>query len=161
MTALAARPVPLSFAQQRLWFIEQLEPGTHVYNSARAVRLKGPLDTAALRRSLDALVARHDSLRTGFSAVDGLPVQTVAPIVRLPLPLADLTGFPGGERASQARLLAEEEIRRPFDLTRPPLFRARVVRLEPDEHILILTLHHIVSDEWSMGVLYRRSTRQS
>ena len=155
MTALAARPVPLSFAQQRLWFIEQLEPGTHVYNSARAVRLKGPLDTAALRRSLDALVARHDSLRTGFSAVDGLPVQTVAPSVRLPLPLADLTGFPGGERASQARLLAEEEIRRPFDLTRPPLFRARVVRLEPDEHILILTLHHIVSDEWSMGVLYR------
>jgi hypothetical protein len=81
---------PPSFAQQRLWFIEQLEPGTHVYNSARAVRLRGPLDGSVLRRSLDALVVRHEALRTSFRAVDGLPVQVIAPSLSLPLPIADL-----------------------------------------------------------------------
>ena len=151
----ATDSVPPSFSQQRLWFIEQLEPGTHLYNTARAVRLRGALDTAVLRRSLDALVARHESLRTSFSAVDGRPVQVIAPSVSLPLPVADLADFPELERTSRAEQLAEEEIRRPFELTRAPLLRARLIRLRPEEHILVLTLHHIVSDGWSMGVLHR------
>ena len=146
---------PLSFAQQRLWFIEQLEPGTHTYNSARAARLKGPLDTAVLRRSMGDIVERHEALRTSFTATDGRPAQVIAGTLSLPLPIADLSGFPEGEREAQARHLAEEEIRRPFDLTRAPLLRVRLLRLGPEEHILILTMHHIVSDEWSQGVLVR------
>jgi amino acid adenylation domain-containing protein len=146
---------PLSFAQQRLWFIEQLEPGTHAYNSARAARLRGPLDTAVLRRSMGDIVERHEALRTSFTQADGRPVQVIAGTLSLPLPIADLSGFPEDEREAQARHLAEEEIRRPFDLTRAPLLRVRLLRLGPEEHILILTMHHIVSDEWSQGVLFR------
>jgi amino acid adenylation domain-containing protein len=146
---------PLSFAQQRLWFIEQLEPGTHTYNVGRAVRLRGRLDVVALRRSLSAVVERHEALRTSFSAVDGMPVQVIAPATPLPLPIADLTGFPDAEREAQAQRLAEEEIRRHFDLTRAPLMWARLLKLAPQDHILIVTLHHIVSDEWSLGVLFR------
>ncbi len=146
---------PLSFAQQRLWFIEQLEPGTHAYNSARAARLRGPLDTAVLRRSMGDIVERHEALRTSFTATDGRPVQVIAGTVSLPLPITDLGGFPEDEREARARHLAEEEIRRPFDLTRAPLLRVRLLRLGPEEHILVLTMHHIVSDEWSQGVLFR------
>jgi hypothetical protein len=146
---------PLSFAQQRLWFIEQLERGTHTYNCARAARLRGPIDTAVLRRSLGDIVERHEALRTSFTATDGRPVQTIAGTLSLPLPIADLSGFPESEREAQAQHLAVEEIRRPFDLTRAPLLRVRLVRLGPEEHILILTMHHIVSDEWSQGVLFR------
>jgi amino acid adenylation domain-containing protein len=147
--------VPLSFAQQRLWFIEQLEPGTHTYNSARAARLRGPLDTAVMRQCLSDIVERHEALRTSFTATDGRPVQVIARTLSFPLPVADLSGFPENEREAQARHLAVEEIRRPFDLTRAPLLRVRLVRLGPEEHILILTMHHIVSDEWSQGVLFR------
>jgi amino acid adenylation domain-containing protein len=146
---------PLSFAQQRLWFIEQLEPGTHTYNSARVARLRGPLDTAALRQSLGDIVERHEALRTGFTATDGRPVQMIAGTLSLPLPIADLSGFPENERGAQAQRLAVEEIHRPFDLTRAPLLRVRLIRLGPEEHILVLTMHHIVSDEWSQGVLFR------
>jgi amino acid adenylation domain-containing protein len=146
---------PPSFAQQRLWFIEQLEPGTHTYNVGRGVRLRGRLDIGALRRSLNTIVERHEALRTSFNAVDGMPVQVFAPVLSLPLPVADLTGLPDEEREAQGQRLAEEEIRRPFDLTRAPLFRARVLRLGSDDHILVVTLHHIISDEWSLGVLFR------
>ena len=146
---------PLSFAQQRLWFIEQLELGAHAYNSARAARLRGPLDTAVLRQSMGDIVERHESLRTSFTATDGRPVQVIARTLSLPLPIADLSGFPEDEREAQAQHLAVEEIRRPFDLTRAPLLRVRLLRLGPEEHILILTMHHIVSDEWSQGVLFR------
>ena len=146
---------PLSFAQQRLWFIEQLEQGTPTYNSGRAARLRGPIDTAVLRRSLDDIVERHEALRTSFTATDGFPVQRIAGTLSLPLPIADLSGLPEHEREAQAQRLAVEEIRRPFDLTRAPLLRVRLVRLGPEEHILILTMHHIVSDEWSQGILFR------
>ena len=146
---------PLSFAQQRLWFIEQLEPGSHAYNSPRVVRLKGPLDTAVLRRSLADIVARHEALRTSFTATAGRPIQTIAPALTLPLPIADLSGYAEDEREARTRQLAEDEIRRPFDLTRAPLLRVRLLRLGREDHVLILTMHHIVSDEWSQGVLFR------
>ncbi|MGH7580638.1 MAG: non-ribosomal peptide synthetase, partial [Gemmatimonadales bacterium] len=147
--------VPLSFAQQRLWFLEQLEPGTHTYNSGRAARLTGPLDTAVLRRSLADIVERHEALRTSFTATDGRPIQVITPALTLPLPIADLSGYGQDEREARTRQLAEEEIRRPFDLTRAPLLRVRLLRLGREDHVLILTMHHIVSDEWSVGVLFR------
>ncbi len=148
-------PAPLSFAQQRLWFLEQVEPGTPTYNMARATRLRGPLNSSVLRQSLGDIVARHEALRTSFTAVDGLPVQVIAPSLSLPLPIADFTGFPEGEREAQASRQAVEEARRPFDLTRAPLLRARLLRLGAEEHVLVLVLHHIVADEWSLGVVFR------
>jgi amino acid adenylation domain-containing protein len=149
-----SKSAPVSFAQQRLWFLEQLEPGSHTYNTARAVRLHGRLDVTALRQCLAAIVARHETLRTSFRAVNGVPAQVVAPTTSLPLAIADLTPFGEAERPAQAQHLAEAEIRCPFDLTIAPLIRARLLRLGPEEHILIITLHHIVSDEWSMNVLF-------
>ena len=150
-----AATAPPSFAQQRLWFIEQLEPGPATYNSPRAARLRGPLDVAVLQRSLQDIVARHETLRTAFTASDGLPVQVIVPTVHLPLPLDDLSELPEQEREARARRLAEEEIGRPFELVRAPLIRFRLLRLGLEEHILIVTIHHIVSDEWSQRVLFR------
>ena len=144
---------PLSFAQQRLWFLDQLHPGSATYNIARRVRLTGSLDLEALRRTLDAIVARHETLRTTIVAVDGIPQQVIAPAESMPLPVTDLSGLP--DRETRAQRLAVEEVRRPFDLASGPLFRAALLRLEPEEHLLVLTVHHIISDAWSQGVLVR------
>jgi amino acid adenylation domain-containing protein len=146
---------PLSFAQQRLWFLNQLEPGSSAYHMPWAARLTGPLDVAALQRAFDTIVARHEALRTTFVAVDGSPLQVVAPTLAVPLSLVDLTDLPASEREGAARSLAHEEVRHPFELTRGPLLRTTLVRLGPVEHVLLLTVHHIVSDGWSMGVLFR------
>ncbi|HEU4869658.1 MAG TPA: amino acid adenylation domain-containing protein [Pyrinomonadaceae bacterium] len=145
-------PVPLSFAQQRLWFLEQL--GDSNYLVPATSRLIGPLDVAALERSLNEIMARHDALRSTFTTIDGQPMQIIAP--RLPLTLApvDLTHLPESERATETRRLREEALR-PFDLERGPLFRASLLRLAEEEHLLLLTMHHIVSDGWSLGVLIR------
>jgi amino acid adenylation domain-containing protein len=142
------RPLPLSFSQQRLWFLEQLEPGGSAYNVPVALRLRGALDVAALERSLGEIVRRHESLRTTFAAEGDEPVQVIAPAGPVVLPLDEVE-----EDALPAALLAEAE--RPFDLVRGPLFRARLFRIAPDEHALVLTTHHAVTDGWSVGVLFR------
>ncbi len=149
------RDLPLSFAQQRLWFLDHLEPGSPLYNVAAAVRLTGPLDVIAFGQSLNEIVQRHEALRTVIATVDGRPVQVIAPELALHLPVDDLQHLPQTEREQQALLLAGEEARRPFDLSRGPLLRIRLLRLGDDDHIVVLTMHHIISDGWSMGVLIR------
>ncbi|WP_369197883.1 non-ribosomal peptide synthase/polyketide synthase [Streptomyces djakartensis] len=143
------RPLPLSFAQQRLWFLDRLRPGDPRYNSAVALRLTGALDHTALAAALEHVVARHEALRTTFEEHDGTPAQTVHPAGPLPLPVPDLTGAAGTDL--EAALLAEYE--RPFDLEAGPLLRALLLREAPGTHVLLLTAHHIVTDGWSMGVL--------
>ncbi len=149
------REPPLSYAQERLWFIDRMTPGLAAYHLPLAVRLAGPLDRAALGRAIAAVVARHEALRTGFRTVAGRPVQVIAPAVAtaVPLPLADLRALDGAAGPAEAARLAGEESRRPFDLRRGPLLRARLLRLGGAEHLLLLTLHHIASDGWSLGVL--------
>ena len=147
--------LPLSFAQQRLWFIDQLEPGSSVYNFPAAVRLKGPLNVAALKKSLDEIVKRHEALRTTFAIVDGRPVQVIAPLLTLTLPIVDLRELPEPEREREVQRLATNEALRPFDLAEGPLVRTTVLRLGENEHVGLLTMHHIVSDGWSTGILIR------
>jgi amino acid adenylation domain-containing protein len=151
------QPLPLSFAQQRLWFMDQLEPGNSFYNMPLAVRLSGTLDTDALARTLDELTRRHEALRTHFAEVDGRPVQVIAPGVELPLILQDLCASTCDRKELEAevRRLAAEEAARPFDLGRGPLLRATLLRLSETEHVLLVTMHHIISDGWSLGVLVK------
>ena len=147
--------LPLSFAQQRLWFIDRLEPGGPVYNFPAAVRLKGPLNLAALERSLNEIVNRHEALRTTFTMADGRPVQVIAPLLKLTVPLADLRILPASEREDEVQRLATLEAHTSFDLAIGPLVRARVLRLDENEHVGLLTMHHIVADGWSIGILIR------
>ncbi len=146
---------PLSFAQQRLWFLEQLQPGSAAYNVAGAVWLEGDLNAAALGRSLAEIARRHESLRTIFRADGGRPVQVISPSPDLSLPLVDLTTLPELESDAQARRLAREEAETPFDLAAGPLLRTTLLRLSARRHLLLVTLHHIVSDGWSVGVLIK------
>ena len=148
-------PAPLSFAQQRLWFIDQLEPGSTIYSVPTAVTLRGTLNVAALERTLSEIVRRHEVLRTHFGVADNQPVQIITPPQPLTLPLTDLSELPAAEREATARHLAREEAERPFDLNTGPLLRVGLLRLSADEHICLLTLHHIVSDGWSVGVLIK------
>ena len=148
---------PLSFAQERLWFLDQMRPGDPAYSISLALRLSGRLRVAALRRSLEEVVRRHEALRTTFRVVDDRPVQVVGPAFPLPLPLVDLAGLAPGERERQVRELAWQASRAGFDLERGPLLRARLLRLAPTEHVLLLGLHHIVSDGWSMGLLVQEA----
>jgi amino acid adenylation domain-containing protein/non-ribosomal peptide synthase protein (TIGR01720 family) len=146
---------PLSFAQQRLWFFDQLEPGTTVYNIPTAVRLSGPLDMEALRRSLEEIVRRHEILRTTFIAVDGKPRQVIAPEPDLPFTVTDLRRAPRDGREERARRLVADEVGRPFDLARGPLLRAVLLELDDEDRILLLTVHHIVWDLWSIRICIR------
>ncbi|MFL6194097.1 MAG: condensation domain-containing protein [Thermoanaerobaculia bacterium] len=149
------RTAPLAFGQQRLWLQERLEPGSAAYNTASALRLRGAVDPALLRRCFAEISRRHESLRTTFSESGGVPVQTVGPPAPVELPVVDLAGLPVERRDAELRRVAEGEFLRPFDLARGPLHRARLVRLELDEYALLIAMHHIVSDAWSMGVLTR------
>ena len=149
------QPLPLSFAQQRLWFLDQFEPGGSLYNIPMALRLKGSLNTDALQQSLGEMVLRHESLRTSFTLVDGEPVQVIRKTSEYSLEVVDLSGLEDGDCKQEAQRLVQEEAQRPFDLQQGPLFRAGLLRLSDDEHILLLTLHHIISDGWSQGVLRR------
>ena len=151
--------LPLSFAQQRLWLADQLESGDYSYNVPVALRLSGNLDVPALARSLSELVRRHESLRTTFAEADGQPVQLIHPPAPLALEVQDLTGLDAAEREAEARRLATEEAQQPFDLSTGPLLRARLLRLAEHEHVLLFTMHHIVSDGWSIGVLVREVTQ--
>jgi hypothetical protein len=147
--------LPLSFAQQRLWFLDKLEPGSPVYNLPIAVRLQGGLNIAALTGSINEIVRRHEALRTVFAAADGEPFQEIVPTLTVRLPVVDLQHFPGEQRVAVAQQQALEEAYRPFDLATGPLLRAALLRLSPEEHLLVLTFHHIVSDAWSLDVLFR------
>ncbi|MEA2694508.1 MAG: hypothetical protein QOJ16_3895, partial [Acidobacteriota bacterium] len=149
------RDLPLSFAQERLWFLEQLDPGSAAYNLPAAVRFTGRLAVPALAGALGAIVARHETLRTRFVTVEGRPVQAIAPSANFSLPTVDLTALPAPAREGEARLLTREDARRPFDLAAGPLVRAALLRLGTREHLVLLCFHHIVSDGWSMGVLVR------
>ncbi|HEX8318267.1 condensation domain-containing protein, partial [Longimicrobium sp.] len=149
------RRLPLSFAQERLWFIDRLEPGSAAYNIPAAARLAGALDGAALERALGEIVRRHEVLRTVFAEVDGSPVQVVQPFGGFHLPVEDLSGLGDADREAAVGRWVRQEAARPFDLAAGPLFRAALLRLGDEDHVLLLAMHHIVSDGWSMGVLFR------
>jgi len=144
--------LPLSFAQQRLWFLDQLEPGTATYNIPQALHLQYELHVPALAEALSEVAGRHEALRTTFSAVDGRPYQVVHPPLPAFLPVVDLGGLDAGTRSAEARLQIAQEARRPFSLEQGPLLRTLLLRLASDEHVLLATMHHIVSDGWSLPV---------
>ncbi|MBV9773708.1 MAG: amino acid adenylation domain-containing protein, partial [Gemmatimonadetes bacterium] len=146
-------PLPLSFGQQRLWVVDRLEPGSAAYNMAGALRLRGALDTGALRSSLDALVRRHETLRTTFAERDGAPVQVIHAPAPVPLVELDLRDLPDAEREAEG--LAGAEALLPFDLERGPLLRVVLLRLGGEDHVLCFTLHHVIADGWSLDVLTR------
>src|SRR5712692_537038 len=147
--------LPLSFVQEQLWFLDQLGPGNANYNLYPAARLKGPLKVEALERSINEIVRRHEVLRTTFAAVEGRPLQVITPSLTVPLSLLDLRGVPAPQREAEAQRVATEQIQQPFDLARDPLIRASLLRLEEQEHVVLLLLHHIISDGWSNGILLR------
>lgn len=155
--------LPLSFAQQRLWFLDQLVPNNAFYNVSAAVRLVGSLNLVALEETFDEIVRRHEALRTSFVTVEGQPIQAIAPTLSLPLRIVDLRShsvfdgesLPKAEQETQAQRLTTEEAQRPFDLSKNPLLRVTLLQLDESDYVLLLILHHIVSDGWSMGVLIR------
>ncbi|HVG10073.1 MAG TPA: amino acid adenylation domain-containing protein, partial [Thermoanaerobaculia bacterium] len=153
--ALREGPLPLSFAQQRLWFIDQLEPGSPLYNVPAALRVEGPLDGAVLARCLGEIVRRHEALRTAFAAPQGVPVQVIRPAEPFLLPVVDLSALPESAREDLVRPLTAAETRRPFDLASGPLLRGLLLRLAAQDHAVVLTMHHIASDGWSIGILVR------
>jgi amino acid adenylation domain-containing protein len=150
------RPLPLSFPQERVWFLDQLSAGGNIaYNFQVAIWFHGPLDVPVLERSLAEIVRRHEVLRTSFPAVDGLPVQVVHPAGPVTLPIEDLTHLPESGREAEAERRIDDEVRTPFDVSRAPLIRWRLLRLAPDHHALVQVEHHFVHDGWSFGVLLR------
>ena len=148
-------PLPASFAQQRLWFLDQLEPGQPTYNIPTAVRLVGELDVPALGRAINEIVRRHEALRTIFRSEGGIPYQVIADTPHLPLAVADLAHLEPDRREPETLRLIGEEAARSFDLAAGPLIRASLIRLDDLEHVILVTMHHIISDGWSIGVLIR------
>jgi amino acid adenylation domain-containing protein len=148
-------PMPLSPGQERMWFLDQLDPGNPAYNVSRVIRLTGPLDVTILERSFNELVRRHEILRTTFSVVDGRPLQVIAPSLTLKLRRFDLRELPASQREADALRLASEQVLRPFNLDRGSLLRTVLVRWDEMEHFLALALHHTITDGWSTNVLLR------
>ncbi|HEX7243302.1 MAG TPA: condensation domain-containing protein, partial [Longimicrobiaceae bacterium] len=146
-------PVPLSYAQQRLWLVDRMEPGTFAYNMATALHLRGRVEPRVLRRTLSEVVRRHEALRTVFAEGAEGPVQVVLPPHPFRLPVVELAGLPAGARETEVLRLKDEEVRRSFDLARGPLLRGTLVRLSEEESAVFFVMHHIVSDGWSMGIL--------
>ena len=147
--------IPLSFSQERLWLVDQLSSGSPMYNLTTAVRLTGALNVPALEQSFSEVMRRHEILRTTFGLADGRPVQVIGPAEALHLHPHDFSHFPEGTRESEALRAVSEESQTPFDLTNGPVIRIRLLRLAPDDHMLVVVLHHIVSDAWSTGLLIR------
>lgn len=145
--------LPVSFAQQRLWFLDHLEPGNLAYIVAGAFRFDGPLDVDAFHKSIDEVIRRHEILRTSFSDIEGEPMQVIEEPQHLQVPLIDLSAFPDSQRAAEVQRLMENEAARSFDLEGAPLLRVTLLKLREHEHIVLLTMHHIISDGWSMSVL--------
>ena len=150
-----AERLPLSFAQQRLWFLDQLEPGSSFYNIPAAVRLLGVLNVEALERTLSEVVRRHEVLRTHFVSIDGEPVQVIEAATPIKLEVLDLSALDEAERTAETERLVAEESARPFDLSHGPLLRVSLLRLQEDEHVALVMMHHIISDGWSIGILVR------
>ncbi len=148
-------PAPLSFAQERLWFLEQLEPQSVAYNICRASRLLGNLNASALEASLNEIISRHETLRTAFRLVDGRPVQVVQPIRNISIDYVDLRAMPDDERDVEIQRRIKAESESPFDLSAGLLLRSTLLRVGDQEHVLILMTHHSASDAWSMGILTR------
>ena len=144
---------PASFGQKRLWFLDQFEPNSPYYNIPSAFRLKGPFRLDVFQKAIDEIVDRHESLRTTFAMMDGETVQIIYPDFKLEVPIIDLQHLPDAEREKEIRRLANQEARKPFDLKKGPLARVTVLKAGPEDHVILLTLHHIISDGWSMGVL--------
>ncbi|WP_394296110.1 amino acid adenylation domain-containing protein [Microcystis aeruginosa] len=142
--------LPLSFAQSRLWFLYQLEGATGTYNMTGALSLSGPLQVEALKQALRTIIQRHESLRTSFQTVDGVPVQVIDPHPVWELTMVNLAG-----KETEAEKLAYRESQTPFDLTKSPLLRVTLLKLQPEKHILLINMHHIISDGWSIGVFIR------
>ncbi|HEX5759683.1 MAG TPA: amino acid adenylation domain-containing protein, partial [Thermoanaerobaculia bacterium] len=149
------RPLPLSFTQERVWFLDQLSPGAIAYNFQFTLRFRGPLDAGALARTLTEVVRRHEVLRTTFPARDGRGVQVVHPPFAVELPLVDLGGLPPAEREARAERLVWEEVRRGFDVAVLPLLRWTLMRLAPGDHLLLQVEHHFVHDGWSLALFLR------
>ena len=150
-----AKTAVLSFGQERLWFLHQLDSANAAYNLRTAVRLQGNLNVPALANSIQDVVDRHESLRTTIVADNGRSQQQIQQQQKLPLPITDLTTIQGTQRKTAVKQQTDAEAQAPFDLVNGPLFRAKLLKLQPDEHILLLTMHHIVSDGWSIGILIR------
>ncbi|XXY48923.1 amino acid adenylation domain-containing protein [Sorangium sp. So ce269] len=148
-------PPPLSFAQQRFWFLDQWEPGQALYNIPAAVRLEGPLDVELFVRALREIIQRHEALRTAFQTVDGRAAQVIAPSVAFDVPVEALEQLPPAEQDAEVHRRLEQEVATPFDLSRPPLIRVRLLRLGGAKHVCTVTMHHIVSDGWSIGVFVK------
>jgi amino acid adenylation domain-containing protein/non-ribosomal peptide synthase protein (TIGR01720 family) len=146
---------PASFGQKRLWFLDQLEPGSPFYNLAFAVRLRGALNVAVLEQSFQVIIERHEALRTALTTVNEEPVQAIAPTVTLTVPVVNLQHLPEDEREIQAQKLATQEAQKPFVLSEFPLLRVTLLCLSEQEHILLLTIHHTIFDGWSIGILLR------
>jgi len=147
--------LPLSFAQQRLWFLDRFEADRHIYNVPVRVELRGAVSHERLEQSLNLVAARHEVLRTSFKEVSGEPQQQINETLRIELPLLDLSGLGQSERDAEARRIAEAEATQPFNLEEAPLWRAQLLRLTEEEHLLLLTLHHAVCDGWSLGLLLK------
>ncbi len=150
----AGGPTPLSFAQQRLWLLDRLEPGTSAYNMPAPARLLGSLDRTVLARALAEILRRHESLRTRFTAFDGVPAQVIEPLAETWLPLVDLAGLPEPVARSEGDHRLAAEAKTPFDIEKGPLSRFVLVRLAPGEHLLLVNVHHVVSDGWSLGLFF-------
>jgi amino acid adenylation domain-containing protein len=147
--------LPLSFGQQRLWFIHQLDPKSTAYNGSDVVKIQGKLDITALESSLNEIVRRHEVLRTCFAVVEGRPIQKIIPEFKIPLPIVDLQNLPVIEKEKEAQRLELENAQIPFDLSQIPLLRFVLLRLTQDEYILLVATHHIISDAWSAAVLIK------
>jgi amino acid adenylation domain-containing protein len=147
--------LPLSFAQQRLWFFDQLEPGSPVYNLSRSVKLQGQLKVAALEQSINEIIRRHEVLRTAFQTRDGEPVQVILPEISIKLPVVDLRSFSPEQREAEIQRWAKIQAQQSFDLTTAPLLNVLLLQLAEQEYILLFTIHHIVADGWSTGIIIR------
>ena len=148
----------LSFDQEQLWFVDQKDPGSFAYNISSSFHISGRLDVDALERSFDEIISRHEALRTTFKSVDGVPYQSIAPSATIALRRVDISGVPEPGREAELRRIIVSGERAPFDLARGPLFRAVLVKLNETEHRLGMTLHHIVTDRWSLSLLWRELT---
>ncbi|MBV7326659.1 amino acid adenylation domain-containing protein [Chloroflexi bacterium TSY] len=144
---------PLSFSQQRLWFLEKMEPNKSIYNDHLILLMRGVLDAEALKNSVNSIVARHEALRTRMPIIDDRPVQVIEPTLSLEIPIIDLQKLPSAQREAKASSFVLKEIQRPFSLEEGPLLRSRILKLAPDIHIFLLVKHHIITDGWSFGLL--------
>src|SRR5437773_4671424 len=150
-------PAPLSFSQQRLWFFDQFEPASFVYNLLTAVSLRGKLDISALQEAFRELVRRHEALRTTFNFHHGQPMQIIGDHSSIALQQVEIMHLPEAEQQSRLRELLREQASQPFDLREGPLLRLILIRLAAEDHVLVMAMHHIVTDAWSMNILVRET----